>query len=367
MPGSGKLNLRIVWDGHVVRGVEVKSTRPQAYRLLKGKSTRDALQMVPLLYSVCGKAQHAAAIAATSAAQGIKMQSDGALEREVVCEAMQEHLWRLLLDWPRLLGLPLHQQQFVHWHSALKEISNGRGSAENLLAELHQKLLGITAAEWTQIDQYSKLAEWQNRGQGLLAPIIEALDFEEENFEFAETCMQSELMPSWNASEILQLFKDNFGPQFAALPQSDGKSLETGALAQRQDSLLLRDVLSKHPARVQARLVARLVDLLDSAESLVQENLAGLVQSISASNNSGLSMVKTARGMLLHYVRIESDRIAEYLTVAPTEWNFHPQGALANGLIGLKENDAERLMRTANTFVLSLDPCVEYEIEISHA
>jgi Ni,Fe-hydrogenase I large subunit len=118
---------------------------------------------------------------------------------------------------------------------------------------------------------------------------------------------------------------------------------------------------------VQARLVARLVDLLDSAESLVQENLAGLVQSISASNNSGLSMVKTARGMLLHYVRIESDRIAEYLTVAPTEWNFHPQGALANGLIGLKENDAERLMRTANTFVLSLDPCVEYEIEISHA
>jgi Ni,Fe-hydrogenase I large subunit len=118
---------------------------------------------------------------------------------------------------------------------------------------------------------------------------------------------------------------------------------------------------------VQARLIARLIDLLDSAESLVQGNLSGLVQSVSSTNSTGLSIVKTARGRLIHFVRIESERIAEYFTVAPTEWNFHPQGALVNGLIGLKENDAERLMRAAKIFVLSLDPCVEYEIEISHA
>jgi Ni,Fe-hydrogenase I large subunit len=71
--------------------------------------------------------------------------------------------------------------------------------------------------------------------------------------------------------------------------------------------------------------------------------------------------------MLLHYVRIEAGRIAEYLTVAPTEWNFHPQGSLVSGLIGLKESDEERLMGTVKSYVLSLDPCVEYEIEISHA
>jgi Ni,Fe-hydrogenase I large subunit len=367
MPSSGKINLRIVWDSNVVLDVEVKSTRPQAYRLLKGKLTKDAIQMVPLLYSVCGKAQHASAIMATSAAQGIQQQPNTVLEREVACEAMQEHLWRLLLDWPKLLGLPMHQQQFVHWHSALKEISNGQGSAEKLLAELHQVLLGITAAEWAQIDNYVKLKEWESRGQGLLAPLITAQDIEENRFEFAGKMVQPELMPNWGASEILQKFKDNFDKQFAAIPQYEGKPMETGALAQNQNASLLRDVINKHPTRVHARLVARLVALLDSAESLVTGNLSDVLQSISVSNSSGLSVVKTARGMLLHFVRIEADRIAEYLTVAPTEWNFHPQGALANGLIGLEENDAEQLMRTAKTFVLSLDPCVEYEIELSHA
>jgi Ni,Fe-hydrogenase I large subunit len=66
-------------------------------------------------------------------------------------------------------------------------------------------------------------------------------------------------------------------------------------------------------------------------------------------------------------VRIESERVADYLIVAPTEWNFHPQGALVSGLTGLKENDVERLMDTVKNYVLSLDPCVEYEIEITHA
>ena len=76
--------------------------------------------------------------------------------------------------------------------------------------------------------------------------------------------------------------------------------------------------------------------------------------------------MQTARGMLLHHVRIESGRVAEYWIVAPTEWNFHPQGALT-GLIGLREGNAARLTETAMLFVLSLDPCVEFEIEVIHA
>jgi coenzyme F420-reducing hydrogenase alpha subunit len=367
MPSTGKLKLRIVCENNTVRSVEVKSTRPQACRLLKGKNTKDAIQLVPLLYSVCGKAQHAAAISATLAAQGIEQLTDGRLEREVTCEVMQEHLWRLLLDWPKLLGLPQHQKQFVLWHSTLKEIATGRGSAENLRAELHQVLLGMTASEWDQIDNDMKLKQWQGRGEGILAPLLSSQNIEEEQLEIEEKLGQSELMPNWSASEIWQLFKNDLDYEFAAEPVCAGKPMETGMLAQCQHSSLLRDVLSNHPDRVQARLIARLVDLLDSAESLVQEKFSGLIESFSASNTSALSKVKTARGMLLHYVRIDSDRIAEYLTVAPTEWNFHPQGAFARGLVGLKENNAERLMRTVNTFVLSLDPCVEYEIEISYA
>jgi Ni,Fe-hydrogenase I large subunit len=106
---------------------------------------------------------------------------------------------------------------------------------------------------------------------------------------------------------------------------------------------------------------------MDSAEALAHENITGRVQSATASNAEGLSVVQTARGMLLHNLRIETGRIAEYLIAAPTEWNFHPHGSLVSGLTGLKENDAVRLMETVKYYILSLDPCVEYEIEISHA
>lgn len=366
MSDAGKLHLCIIWDGKTVLRAEVKSTRPQAYRLLTGKSPEAVVQLLPLLFSVCGKAQQAAAMAAVSVAQGHAIPQIAMLERRVACEAMQEHLWKLLLDWPKLLGLPQQQEQFVHWHGALNAIASGRGDAEDLLAELYRILLGATATEWKHPDSYSKLVEWLNTKQGLLAPIISALELKESGLNFAGEQEACSFLPAWTASDLWQIYTGRFDPEFAVLPQHDGKPMETGALAHNQHKLLLQDVLRQQPARLLARLIARLIDLLDSATALAHGNIAGHVQGISAGEGAGLSVVQTARGMLLHHVRIKTGRIEEYLIVAPTEWNFHPQGALT-GLIGLQESDKARLMETVELFVLSLDPCVEYEIEVSHA
>lgn len=365
MTHSGKLSLRIVWDGNIVLGIGLKSTRPQAYRLLEGRSPDNAVQMAPLLFSVCGKAQQAAAMAAVSAAQGGELPS--ALERSVACEAMQESLWRLLLDWPGCLSLPQEQRQFVHWHGALNALAAGHGNAEIFLAELLQVLLGVTDTEWKQLDSYAKLSAWRNAGQGLFAPVFAALEREEERLEFVGEPTYCALQPNWQAADIWQIYAGRFDHEFAALPLYSGKPMETGALAHSQHTPLLQDVLRKRPSRLAARVIARLVDLLDSAEALAHENATGRIQHICAADATGLSVVRTARGILLHHVRIEAGRVAQYLTVAPTEWNFHPQGALASDLGGLKESDAERLTNTVKHYVLSLDPCVEYEIEITHA
>lgn len=367
MTHSGKLTLRIVWDGKIVLGIGLKSTRPQAYRLLEGRSPDNAVRMTPLLFSVCGKAQQAAAMAAVSAAQGGELPGKWALERNVACEAMQESLWRLLLDWPGLLGLPQEQRQFVHWHGALNAIAAGRGDAEIFLAELLQVLLGVTDAEWKQLDSYAKLSDWRNAGQGLFAPVFAALDHAEDRLEFVGRPTPCALQPNWRATDVWQIYAGHFDREFAAMPLYGGQPMETGALAHSQHTPLLQDVLRKRPSRLLARVIARLIALLDSAEALAHDNITGRVQHVSASDAAGLSVVRTARGMLLHHVRIEAGRVAQYLTVAPTEWNFHPQGALASDLGGLKENDAVRLMNTVKHYVLSLDPCVEYEIEIAHA
>ncbi len=364
---AGKLWLHIEWDGNAVLGVEVKSTRPQAYRALEGRSPDNAVQLAPMLYSICGKAQQAAAIAAMSAAQGHELPAINTLARAVACEAMLEHLWRLLLDWPKRLGLPQAQEQFVRWHGTLKALAAGHGNAENFLEELHQVLLGVTHAEWRCLDSYAGLREWREAGHGLFAAVVAALELEENKLDFTEERTVCDLMPPWAVVDVLRIYAGRLDHEFAAMPQLDGKAMETGALACWQHTPLLQDILRKRPARLLARLIARLADLLDSAEALAHGNIAGRVQGVSVPDGRGLSVVRTARGMLLHHVRIEMGLIAEYLIVAPTEWNFHPQGALASGLAGLRESDKERLMDTVRHYVLSLDPCVAYEIEIAHA
>lgn len=367
MADAGKISVRLEWDGTEVRAATVSSSRPYAYWLLAGRSPQRVVQLVPMLFSICRKAQQAAADAAVAAAQGRELSAAAQLERLVACEAMQEHLWRLLLDWPNALGLPQHQQQFARWHAALGEIAAGQGDAERLCGELQRVLLGVDDGAWRGIDSHAALNDWWNAGDGLLAALLAALDHRERQLEFSGLSAVCDWLPEWSAAEALQAFAGHLDREFAARPVYHGRPLETGALVHCRKLPLLRDVLRKRPTRLLARLVARLVDLLDSADALAQQNTLGRVQGVGGMDGAGLSMVRTARGMLLHHVRIEAEQVADYLIAAPTEWNFHPHGALASGLVGLQERDAVRLAETAGCYVLSLDPCVEYEIEVADA
>ncbi|HRQ82334.1 MAG TPA: nickel-dependent hydrogenase large subunit, partial [Azospirillaceae bacterium] len=66
---------------------------------------------------------------------------------------------------------------------------------------------------------------------------------------------------------------------------------------------------------------------------------------------------------LAHWVRLEQGRIADWRAVAPTEWNFHPQGALAQALTGLPAGP--ELKAAAERLVCALDPCVPWRVEIT--
>ena len=69
----------------------------------------EAAALVPRLYALCGQAQGAACAAALRAAAGHDGEAEGLPEVNagaVVLEALQETLWRLLIDAPRSLSLP---------------------------------------------------------------------------------------------------------------------------------------------------------------------------------------------------------------------------------------------------------------------
>jgi Ni,Fe-hydrogenase I large subunit len=65
----------------------------------------------------------------------------------------------------------------------------------------------------------------------------------------------------------------------------------------------------------------------------------------------------------MHEIVLDGDRIADYLIVAPTEWNFHPQGALVDRLVGQGTADRDALRQHVAHIVAALDPCVPWELE----
>jgi Ni,Fe-hydrogenase I large subunit len=79
----------------------------------------------------------------------------------------------------------------------------------------------------------------------------------------------------------------------------------------------------------------------------------------------GLGWVETARGLLVHVAHLQGDRVAQWRIVAPTEWNFHPRGALLQGLIGAHAVGAADLAQRAQWLVQSLDPCVSYRVRVN--
>ena len=93
-PGRVTLSLTI-GDG-VVRCVGVTCERPNVARLLRGKPAEQAVLLLPLIYSLCGKAQGIAARAALAAARGNAVEAH--VDDEVQAEAAREHAWKARRD-----------------------------------------------------------------------------------------------------------------------------------------------------------------------------------------------------------------------------------------------------------------------------
>lgn len=73
-----------------------------------------------------------------------------------------------------------------------------------------------------------------------------------------------------------------------------------------------------------------------------------------------------ARGLLVHQVEVdpEAQRVLACRVVAPTEWNFHPQGEVAQRLARLDPELPDcAIARRVNLLVAAFDPCVPFAIE----
>lgn len=329
---QGGLRLAVGWSATTrqITSVTIESSRPLAARLLVGCPIAEAAALSLRLFSLCCAAQGAATRLALAAAEGRPV---GAVDLElqtVACEAIGEHLWRLLLDWPAFFGLSPDMPTFVHWRKRLQS-PKSRKEASALASELRTWLRTVTPPcvdETAAAGRISPLLPWRNAH-------------------------------SWSAVGIDEAF--------SRAPLLDGLAAETGALARRAEEPAVRDLLLEG-RRVAARLAARRADLEHLVDALDEpELLDGWLDATQVGSGIGLARVETARGLLLHLTQVKDGRVARYVIVAPTEWNFHPQGAFSGELVGRTAATREDALMQARRLALSLDPCVSYEVRVEDA
>jgi len=384
MATEGDLTVRLAWDGRRVRQVTVRSTRPfAATRLLTGKTPAEAAATVPLLFSICGGAQGAAAAGAldSAGAAGIKA-DDATRDTRLLLEALQEGFWHLLIDWPNAVGRPpvttpvaaaRHRiaaaargpDGKVRWGDAAAMRELGAG----LSALAAQAIFGMPAARWLEISDLAELDAWITRGATSPATLLGRLLAETPTLGASDVA----LMPTARTDALLRVIAPalRHDPEFVRAPTWAGTPVETGALARRRDHPLVAALAARHGHAVVTRIVARIVDLavllLEIDRSVPPADAPPRVQFRSLDSDEGLAAVETARGLLLHRARLRDGRVADYQIVAPTEWNFHPEGALVRGLEGLTADDRPALVSRARLAVHALDPCVACQVEVGHA
>jgi hypothetical protein len=259
----------------------------------------------------------------------------------------------VLLDWTKLLGLAQQEKNFVRWYAMLREIAAGESDMELLRHEFEQDWMGMCVSDWCKLDDVSA---WWLTTESPAAQLLTKLDKQTSNMR---SMAGKESLPSWGATQAQAACAGRWSGRFAAVPDHLGIAAETGAWSYHAAHPMLGSPYST----ALARLLARLIDMAELFSGAGKCRL----DAASPADYEGVSVVHTARGLLMHHVLLEDERVKDYVIVAPTEWNFHPDGALVRDLMGLEEHDAERLKHIAHIMALSLDPCVGYEVEVRHA
>jgi coenzyme F420-reducing hydrogenase alpha subunit len=354
---AGELKVRVVVRDGRVSGVDIESTRPRlANRLLAGKPAEEAVAMVPRLFSICGRSQHVAAELALAAARGVAGTADAAQVRRVEAEMAQEYLWRMLIDWARGTGAAADAITMASARSAL-----ARDDRDALRVIVEREVLGADARRWHE--HRTTFEAWIARGASAAARFL-GQTLRDAPHEGASDVSPLPRFDAGDTAEriVAQLESDS---GFERRPTLDGKPAETGAMARLDGQSLSAELVAAYGRSTLARFAARLSELVRIVCN--DDPTAPLAGSLNLAPGRGLAWVETARGLLLHQIDLDGERIARYRVVAPTEWNFHPQGALAAAMAGRPAPSEEGLRRRAERLIQSLDPCVDYTLDVAHA
>lgn len=357
-PWTGSLLLR---PGAACPG-NLTSTRPDLVaRLAPGRLASELPGLLATLFNLCGSAHRLCAQAAVQAARqqapacGVE-QAEQAERLRV--DTLREHLRRMGLDWPRQLVAAAEQPAMTA--AALHALRSGpapltaphatwAAERDGIAGWLARDWLGVSAESWLQaweLGPRAWLSRWAAQTDGWLPRLLHVARATADQPAPASPTLRVHRDPvalKALAASLLQ-------PGFARRPRWQGVCAETGPwsrLHERDASRLDTPWL---------RLGARLAEAVRLALPDVPARSGnGWLQTgqLALPGHSGLAWVEMARGLLVHHVTLDGDgpqaRVLACHVVAPTDWNFHPHGAVAQALAQLPGCANAELADTADT------------------
>jgi coenzyme F420-reducing hydrogenase alpha subunit len=347
---------------------------------LAAQPARDLPLLLSRLFPLCGTAHAVAGLAAIEAALGIEVSPAQLAFRELMLLA--EHGaalgWRILMDWPPLLGDAPDVRACagirraaaaagnIAEHGTWPRIGGARlrPNLENLrqaMSELTRMLVGLFPEAADPALTWRNLETSLRGGTSMPARVINV----------ARTDVLADyghhdrpLLPSMDATWFAARLTTE--PGFGDAPTLDGTPAEVGPLAAQRHPLVA-DAVAHWGATLATRLLAAALDAPIVAGRLVRalDRLADddPIAFDLARPGRGAGVVETARGPLAYVVEAADGGVRMLRSVAPTEWNFHPNGPFMAAL-----DAAPRVpdpVLAARLLAASFDPCVQFRIDAS--
>ncbi|QDL99499.1 hydrogenase [Rhodopseudomonas palustris] len=362
-PGEDRIEVGIVRRGDRVVRLDITARRPIGIgRLAQGKSGETVVALVPRLFALCASAQGVAAAQALAAARGISPSPAivAAQASAVLAERMIELLRGtvLLLGGGGSLSLTHHLRDLT---IAARPRDPAAPLDDDAISRIAQGLEALGLAPRSFADA-GACRRWLG-SDALLArlhrPLLAAAEF--------GMAVIDPLTAADDAAIGERLIA--LGPSFAVRPDLAGRVPETGAVARNAD----HPVIASFGGGLGGRLLARLIEIAATPELLRavrrgNVDTATVVQSAPLGAGIGLAAVESARGRLHHLIALDAGgAIRQFDILAPTEWNFHPEGPLARGLVGTNLRATEPDRQRVAALVAAFDPCVGYDVRFREA
>ncbi|BBL70172.1 nickel-dependent hydrogenase large subunit [Methylogaea oryzae] len=378
-PSAAGILLRCTVQHGRVAAVELTPHRPYPVaKLLPGRTPAEALRLFAHLFALCPEAHGCAASAAIADALGIE--PPPALRAWQECrrrlEIVKENGLYLLRQQPP--ADPAPAQRLLATHHKLAQAMGGtalywptdgapvidRAAIGAGLAELEQGLAELCGEFWrTPNADLGSIHRWQAGGDSPAARLLHR--YAQAGWaDFGRCAVQrlpelpSDALPRHLASADAE----------ASPPIWQGQPRETGSYARWADTALIRAARDRHSNGLYTRALARLAELKALFRGLaaaLPSELPALLPPPPRDGGVGAAQTEAPRGRLIHRVALAEGRIRDYRILAPTEWNFHPQGLLPQALLNAPAD--ERLAARIDALLRAVDPCVDFRLRLEHA